>query len=152
MDLSQYLPKNLSFNVGSLTFAPSYLQAGAVVVLLFILILTLASVRRHFIEWSFKGAIFGVFIGFLLALILEGFLIIGGKTALTEVVGWKNAPQPILSALDAGRSKLVSVLGVTTDIPSSVAKAPMTANEVMKSFQSLNTSEAIKIKKMICAP
>lgn len=43
----------------------------------------------------------------LLPLIWEGFLLIGGKLAITEVVGWKNPPKPISIVLDNGRAKLI---------------------------------------------
>lgn len=120
--------------------------------LVFLLVLTLASMRRHFMKWSFKGALFGIFFGFLLTLILEGFLIISGKTAITEVIGWKNAPKPILNVLEAGRTKLVNVLGVSDTIPSSNANSLPTKNEVIQGFQSLNPNDATYVRKMICAP
>lgn len=85
-------------------------MAVAVIVLVFLLILTLAQVRRHFVNWSLRGGVFGIFFGFLLALILEGFLLIGGRTVITELLGWRNAPKPISIALDAGRGKLIQVL------------------------------------------
>lgn len=103
-------------------------------------------------SWSFKGALFGIFWGFLLALIIEGFLIIGGKTAVTEILGWKNAPKPILAALDAGRNKLVNVLGITTNIPSSLAEEKPTLDDVVSLFQKLNPSDSQKIRTLICAP
>lgn len=93
-----------------------------------------------------------MFWGFLLALILEGFLIIGGKTAVTQILGWKNAPKPILTALDAGRSKLVDVLGVTTSIPSSMAEEKPSLDEAVSLFQKLTPSDSQKIRTLICAP
>jgi hypothetical protein len=71
-------------NIGSLSFPISYAQAALIVFLIFILILLMAQFRRHFVDWSLKGALFGIFFGFLLALILEGFLIVGGRTASTK--------------------------------------------------------------------
>lgn len=106
-----------SFKIGELTFAPNVLTAAAVVFLLFLLVVTMAQVRRHFLDWSVKGAFFGIFLGFVLALIMEGFFILSGRTALTQVLGWKNAPKPIQTALDQGRSKLVEVLGVSPCTP-----------------------------------
>jgi len=120
--------------------------------LLFLLVLTMASMRRHFIGWSMKGALFGLFFGFLLALILEGFLIIGGKTAFTEIIGWRNAPKPILVVLEAGRAKLVSVLGISDEIPYSEAKGKVGKEEIIKGFQSLPPDEAKSVRDMICAP
>ncbi len=134
-----------NLNLGKFSFSPSYIQAGVVVVLLFILVLMLAQLRRHFVNWSFKGALFGLFFGFLLALILEGFLIIGGKTAITQVLGWKDAPKPIANLLEVGRDKLIQVLGAKT-------KLNPTFDDAVSFFQSLNPSEAQKLKNFICKP
>jgi hypothetical protein len=149
---TQILTKSFNFTLGNTLFSSSYFLAGLIVFLLFILVLTLAQVRRHFIDWSFKGGIFGIFWGFLLALILEGFLLISGRTAVTEVLGWKNAPKPILTALDLGRAKLVNVLGMSTEIPATSAKTNTTSEEVVKIFQTLNPSEAKKARFSICQP
>ena len=90
----------IKLNLGGTSFSPSLLQAGVVVFLVFLLVIFLAQFRRHLLDWSLKGAVFGIFLGFLLALIFEGFLIIGGRTALTEILGWKDAPKPIANILD----------------------------------------------------
>ena len=152
MDIAQILSSSFQINLGDYNFSTSYIQAGVIIVLLFLLVLSLASFRRHLLSWSFKGALFGLFFGFLLALIFEGFLIVGGKTALTEIAGWKNAPQPLQAALDAGRSKLVKVLGVTEEIPDSVAKENPEVEDVINIFQSLDPSESSKVRKLICEP
>jgi len=152
MDFAQILGNSFQFNLGNLNISTSYLQAGAIIVLLFLLVLSLASFRRHLLGWSIKGALFGLFFGFLLALIFEGFLVVGGRTALTELAGWKNAPQPIQAALDAGRAKLVQVLGVTEEVPQSVAKEDPTIEDAINIFQSLDPSESSKVRQMICKP
>jgi hypothetical protein len=104
------------------------------------------------IDWSLKGAVFGVFFGFLFALILEGFLIVGGKTALTEVLGWKNAPKPLQLAIDSGRNQLLNVLGVSTQIPSSIAKENVETEDVVDVLQSLNPTQMKQVKALICKP
>ena len=152
MNVVQSIGQRLNFDIGKISFSPSYIQAGAIVVLLFLLILSLAQIRKYFVNSSLKGALFGIFFGFIFALFLEGFLIIGGRTALTELVGWKNAPKPIVNVLDAGRSKLVEVLGIADEIPSSVARENIKALDIIDLFQNLNPQEASKIKKIICRP
>lgn len=142
--------KSFDLNLGKMSLPVTYLEAGAVIFLLFLLILAMAQFRRHYVDWSLKGGVFGIFFGFLLALILEGFLLIGGKTALTEVLGWKNAPQPIQVALDAGRGKLIQVLGIQDQIPSSVAKENATVQGAIETFQSLNPADMKKAKSLIC--
>jgi hypothetical protein len=139
----------LSF-VTNFSFAPSYIKVGAIIVLLFLLVVSLASFRKHFVKWSLKGGLIGLFFGFLLALLLEGFLLIGGKTVITEFLGWKNAPKPIKTALDLGRSKLVNVLGITDEIPKSNAFSTPTAKDAIEILQSLNPTEIKKIKAIIC--
>ncbi len=148
----QTLQKSFDLHLGDFNMPVSYLQAGAIVFLIFLLVITLAQVRRHYIDWSFKGAVFGIFFGFLLALILEGFLIIGGKTALTEVVGWKNAPKPLSVALDAGRNQLIQVLGITDEIPSSNAKEVGSVDSAVSVLQSLTPTDTKKVKAIFCQP
>jgi len=63
------------------------------------------------LNWSFKGALFGFFWGFVFALALEGFLFMSGKNMLIGIIGWKNPPKPIVNILELGRSKLIKVLG-----------------------------------------
>jgi hypothetical protein len=146
------LKQEFTLNVGNFHMPVPYWQAVAVVSLLFILVLTMAQFRRHYIDWSFKGGVAGVFFGFLLALILEGFLLIGGKTALTEVLGWENAPKPIGIALDAGRTKLIQVLGIQDQIPTSLAKENNTITGTIEAIQSLNPADLKKVKNLICTP
>ena len=143
-----------NLNLGKFSFSPSYIQVGAILLLLFILVLSLAQLRRHFVDWSFKGAVFGIFFGFLLALILEGFLIIGGKTVITQVLGWKNAPKPVANLLEIGRNKLIQVLGEQVEIRVSdaVSKLNPTFSDGVTFFQSLNPTEAQKLKNFICKP
>ena len=152
MDFAQILGSPFQFDLGSLNISTSYLQVGAIVILLFLLVLSLASFRRRLVGWSMKGALFGLFFGFLLALIFEGLLVVGGRTAITEIAGWKNAPEPIKTALDAGRAKLVQVLGVTEEVPHSVAKEDPTVEDAINIFQSLDPAESSKARQMICEP
>jgi len=152
MNPADYIKSLPKINFGNYTFSPNYIQAGAIVVLLFLLVLTLASLRQKFVQWSIKGSVFGIFFGFLLALILEGFLILGGKTAVTALLGWKNAPAPATLALDNGKETLVAVLGVTDEIPQSYASGNFSVEDAIKVLQSLDPSEIKKVKALICEP
>jgi len=138
-----------SVRIGKILLMPTYINAAIVVVLLFFLVLTMAQVRRHFMTWSFKGAIFGILLGFLLALVVEGFLVIGGRTAFTEILGWKNAPKPVSTALNIGRERLLQVLGTNTTIPSSEAKIDG-VSEILGVFNKLSPGEKEKIKTEVC--
>lgn len=151
-DYIQMLSKTFNLNLGKFSIPVPYWQAMAIVFLLFILILTLARFRRHYVDWSLKGGVFGIFFGFLLALILEGFLLIGGKTVLTEFLGWKNPPTPIAHVLDAGRSQLINVLGIKTEIPTSYAKEDVSVQNAVETVQSLNPEDLTKVKNILCSP
>ena len=151
-DSVQFLFKEFQFKVGSFSLPVTYWEAIAIVVLLFLLVITMAQFRRHYVDWSLKGGIAGVFFGFLLALILEGFLLIGGKTVLTESLGWKNAPKPISRVLEAGKNQLIQVLGAQTQIPTSFAKGENTVQDNIKAIQSLSPSDLKKVKNILCAP
>jgi hypothetical protein len=137
-------------NIGKLSFPIPYVQAGLIIFLVFVLILMMAQFRRHFVGWHLKGAVFGIFFGFLLALILEGFLIIGGRTAITGILGWKNAPAPISIALDAGRNKLIQVLGIKDQVSSTFAKEDASVAGAVDLLQSLNPEDVKKVKTIFC--
>lgn len=141
---------NFNISLGKISLPIPYWQAIAVAVLVFFLIFMLAKYRRHTADWSLKGAVFGVFFGFLLALILEGFLIIGGRTALTSVLGWKNPPPQLAATLDAGKAKLVQVLGITSPIPSSFAKDSTSVQGAIEILQRLNPDDSEKVRDIFC--
>ena len=142
MKIPSYFFNTFDLNLGKFSIAVPYVQAGLIILLLFLLIITLAQVRHHYLDWSFKGAGVGIFFGFILALILEGFLLVYGKTALTAVLGWKEAPKPLSIVLDAGRAKLTNVLGVSTQNNDS--------KDALKQVQSLNPQELKKLKNILC--
>src|SRR5258706_6683702 len=152
MSSMAFMFNSFNLNLGKFSVPVPYWQAISIVFLIFVLILTLASFRKHYVDWSLKGGVIGIFFGFLLALILEGFLLIGGKTALTEALGWKNPPAPLAQVLEAGRSQLIQVLGINTQIPSSYAKDAITVQGAMETIQNLNPSDLSKVKNILCSP
>lgn len=128
----------------NISLAPTYIQAGAIVVLLFLLVVSLAQFRHHFVKWSLKGGIIGLLFGIILTLLVEGFLLVNGHTILTSVFGWKTAPKPISTALDLGKDKLTEVLGEENNNQSSM--------DVITIMQTLNPVEVKKVKSIICEP
>jgi len=135
-------------NIGNLIIklyqSTNYLQAGLIILLLFLLVITLASVRKHFVHWSLKGGMVGLFFGFLIALIIEGIFLVNGSSLLTSVFGWKSAPKPISTALDLGKEKLTDVLGISTQENG--------FDNAISILQTLNPDEIIKIRTIICTP
>lgn len=142
-----------TYNIRGLYIEATYWQAAAIIILVFLLVFTLARLRYLYIHWSLgKSSIAMIFWGFLLALILEGFLLIGGRTMLTEVLGWRNAPKPLSTLLDSSRSKLINVLGVNSTVTESEASANPTFDSVMLDYQSLSLEEMTKVKSVVCEP
>jgi len=109
-------------------FAPSYLQIGLIIVLIFFLVLTLGQLRKRFVGWQLKGVIPGVSFGFFLAIILGALI----------AYGWKSAPEPIAEVLDVGRVKMVNVLGTTDNFGIMVENL---SSEELSSLQSLICKE-----------
>jgi len=141
------------YNIKGIYVEPTYWMAAVVVFLIFLALLTLARVRYLYVNWNLsRTSLAFLFYGFLFALILEGFLIIGGRTLFTEVVGWKNAPKPISTILDAGREKLVNVLGISEEIPSSFASEQPTYQSVVGDYENLSLEEKDTVKDYICNP
>jgi len=141
------------YKIKNFYIEPTYWQAAAIVFLVFLLILTIARVRWLYIHWSLgKSSIAMLFWGFLLALVIEGLLIVSGRTLLTEVIGWKNAPKPISTALDVGREKLVDVLGEQSTIPLSSAGEFPTFQSVVGDYEKLPSEDKEDFKNYICIP
>jgi hypothetical protein len=147
---AKFLLGQFNFSLGNLAFSVPYIEVFALVFLIFLLIVTMAQLRRHNIDWSIKGIVFGTFFGFLLALTLEGFLITKGGTALTGILGWKNAPAPISIVLDAGRNKLIQVLGASDKITMPAVIQNSTVTGAIQFLQNLSPGDIKKVKTIFC--
>lgn len=145
------MQKYVSF-LSNISIDSVYGKVGAIVVLIFLLILSLAFFRQYLVKYSVKGVFTGIFFGLLLALFIEGFLLIAGRTALTELLGWKNAPKPLKTALDLGQERLVKVLGTDVQIKSSNAFENSSIEDAVNILQSLNPDDIRKVKAIICQP
>ena len=143
-----------TYNIKGLYIEPTYWQAGAIVILIFFLLIALARVRYMYVHWSLGEHAFAMFFwGFLFALILEGFLMIGGRTLLTEVIGWENAPKPLAAFITAGRERLVNVLGTQTEVPPLTASENQNrVDEIVSQFQLLSPGDAQRARFQICQP
>jgi hypothetical protein len=146
--LPGFLVKTFSFNVGKLEISPTVWQAAAIVFLLFLLVLTLARLRHMYVNWSIKGFVPTLLIGFFLAIIFEALLVMGGKTLFIEILGWENAPKPIRTALESSRMQLVQVLDETD----SFKDLKMSTNDVVGYYNKLNSDEKQSVHEQICKP
>ncbi|KKQ25209.1 MAG: hypothetical protein US62_C0004G0009 [Candidatus Woesebacteria bacterium GW2011_GWA1_37_8] len=122
---------------------PRYWMAGAIVVLVFLLLLSLARLRYEYVHWSVsKPSLAMIFWGFIIAILFEGLLMVFGKTMFTEILGWKNAPKPISTIIDIGRNKFVTVMGASDEKAS--------YKSVVTDYESLSDKEGEKVKDYIC--
>jgi hypothetical protein len=150
---SGLLNKTINLKIRNVSVSPSYLQAAAIVFLLFLLVFTVARMRYLYVHWSLsKSSLAMLFWGFVLTLIIEGFLIVSGRTLLTEILGWRKAPKPVSTALDISRAKLIDVLGVTGEIPQSVANEIPTFQNVVSDFVNLSSEDKETVRKFVCEP
>ncbi|SRR5258708_4989365 len=102
----------MNLHIGKVVISSNIWQAGLIIILVFVLILVLAYMSRNFLEWSLSGFGIGLVIGFILAIVLEGFLLIGGKTVITGLLSWKTAPPIVANVLNSGHQRLLDVLNV----------------------------------------
>ncbi|MBN1168662.1 hypothetical protein JXA63_02110 [Candidatus Woesebacteria bacterium] len=147
---TEIVNKTLPFNIGNIEIAPTYWQAALVIFLLFILILTIARLRRLYVGWSVKGFFPILILGFVLAIVFEGFMILSGKTFLITLLGWENAPKPISTALDEGRNELIKVLGVSEET-AEIGK-DHDFKDVIGIFEALSEEDKKKVNEFICEP
>ncbi len=143
--------QSLHYKVGKFEISPSYSQAAIVLVLTFLFLLSLARVRRMFIHWSLGRHSIAIFVwGFIVALIVEGFFILAGRTMFTEVLGLKNVPKPISSFIELGRNRVYQVLGESVEIKESSAVGGQNAESLIKTFFLLDKNEQKEVKDRIC--
>jgi hypothetical protein len=143
--------QNIVNQFSNISISQQYIKAGSLVLLVFVAVLLFAYIRKYFVKSSMDGMFLGIFFGFLLTLLLEGFLLIAGRTALTEFLGWKDAPKPIGTVLDLGKEKLSQVLIDSGEIPVSYASNPST-DDALEVLQNLKPDDIKKIRGIICTP
>jgi hypothetical protein len=156
MDLSGisslFYRNDFTYKLGKIDISASYLQAGIILFLIFLLLLSLARVRHMFVSWSLGKSSIAIFVwGFIVALIVEGFFVLAGRTMFTEVLGWKNPPKPIAYFLDLGKNRIAQVLGESVEVKTSQAKET-TPDYLIKMFFSLSNKDKQKVKAEICKP
>ncbi len=146
MDPLKFINKSFGvYNIKGIYFEPTYWMAATIVILIFLLVFTFARIRYLYVHWNLgKPSLSLLFWGFLLAFIVEGFLILSGRTLFTEVLGWKNAPKPISTFLDISRAKMVDVMGAKDEIP--------TYQTVVSEYENLPSEDKEMLKSFICKP
>ncbi|MBI4058882.1 hypothetical protein HY404_01425 [Candidatus Microgenomates bacterium] len=130
--------------------APQLKQAVLIIGGIFLVALLLGVTRHHMLEWSIKGAGFGILLGVVLTLVVEGFLLVGGRTAVAEVLRNKNTPVAIRSFIQDNMMQLAQAIGSPPQVLNAATSA--TSGEVVENFNNLSVKEQSKARTQICAP
>lgn len=142
-----------TYKIGGLNVDATYWQVGAIILLVFLLVFTLARLRYLYVHWSLsKNSLAMLFWGFVLAVIVEGFFMLSGRTIFTQVLGIKNVPKPFSTALDLGRSRMENVLGTETTVPSTDASSKLNSDQMYSLYKGMDSPEAKKLQQIICTP
>jgi len=142
-----------TFKVGNLYVDATVWQAGAIIILLFLLVFSLARLRYLYVHWSVgKNAFSMLFWGVILTIIMEGFLMLTGRTIFTEIIGMKNVPKPFSTVLNIGREKLVNVMGAQSTIPDMSAAGNLNSDQMYSLYTKMDSVESQKLQKIICKP
>ncbi|HWA52085.1 MAG TPA: hypothetical protein VG895_03465 [Patescibacteria group bacterium] len=83
----------MKLHLESIKVAPDVWQAAAIIILFFVLILVIAYIVRNFLSWSIPVFAGGLFVGLIMILITDGFLLVNGKTITTKNSIIKNMLQ-----------------------------------------------------------
>jgi hypothetical protein len=142
-----------TFKIGNLYVDATYWQAGAIVILLFLLVFTFARLRYLYVHWSMgKHAFAMLFWGIVLTIIIEGFFMLSGRTIFTEILGMKKVPKPFSTVLDIGKQRLVNVLGEENTVPDSSASNTLNSDQMYSLYTKMTATESQKLQKIICQP
>ncbi len=135
---------SIKSQTGNIHFAPGVTQAGIIIFLAFLLLIVMARMTRSYLSWYTSGWWIWTGLGFLLAVVIEGFFVISGSTIFTSILGWESAPKPVQSVIDTSRSKLIDVLGAEDTKP--------TSETIISGFYELDQESASKVRTSLCTP
>ena len=153
------LASSLGISFGESSLRTLFILAGV-----FLLLVLLGLTRKHLLGYSFKGGYAGFGLGVIFTLVIEILLLLGGRTLLTESLGWKDAPPALTETFDRGKEEVAKDLGVekasdleigfstASDSASSQRENFDNAESFLSSYQKLTPLEAGKVKSRVCAP
>lgn len=116
----------------------------------FIFLLLLGWARHHMLEWSIKGARFGVIFGILLTLIVEGLLLFGGRNLIVGALQNEKTP-PVVRTLFSQAFGEIAV-ALKSDPKTLGASEKTSAVSVVGDFNELSKSEQERARDLICKP
>lgn len=142
-----------TFHIGNLDVDATYWEAGLIILLLFLLVFSLARLRFLYVHWSMgKHAFAMLFWGVVLTIIMEGFLMLSGRTIFTELLGMKYIPKPFSTLVDIGRTRVANVLGEQSKVPDANANTKLNSDQMYSLYIKMDASESQKLKRIVCEP
>lgn len=140
-----------TYKIGNLNVDAAYWQVGAIILLLFLLVFTLARLRHMYVNWSMgKSAIAMLFWGVVLTIIVEGFFMLFGRTLFTEIMALDRVPKPFGTLLGIGRERLVNVLGEENTVPDTNASSTLNSDQMYSLYTKMSPQESNKLQEIIC--
>lgn len=126
-------------------------QATFIIIVVFLFALLLGVARHHMLAWSIKGAWFGIFFGILLTLLVEAFLLVGGRTALVETLNNEKIPKTVRNTIREGTREISNSLNNEIPMLSAQDQQDPTKN-VISLFSSLKREDQQTVERAICLP
>ena len=142
MDLSNFTSA-IQSNFGDIDISGSWIKAGIIIGLIFLLLLVMAKMTRGYMSWYTNGWWVWTGLGFLLAVVIEGFFVISGSTIFTSVLSWDKAPKPIQTVLNVGNSRLSEVLGESDQM--------MSSSTFVDRYIALDDDQKEQVKSAVCS-
>ena len=118
---------------------------------IFLFLLLFAFTRHHMLSWSIRGAWFGIVLGIVVALAVEAFLLVGGRTLVVEAIKNERTPKSVRVFLQENLTELAQSLAGEPKTLSAAEEATGAADVVLE-FQRLPPLERQKARQLICTP
>jgi len=125
-------------------------QIGLIIFLIFLLILTFASLRHRYSNWTMGGFTQGIVLGMLVTVIIGATLLVGGTHLFQELLRWKEAPVVVVTAMDTSRNTALKVLGASIEEKKVTTRA--TIGSIMEEYKRLTDDESESLRSLICTP
>lgn len=125
---------------------PSVLQAGLVLIFVFIMATMIGLSRRFLFHYSMQGAWMGFIAGIITLLMLEAGLFVGYREVTNGRLAGKT-PENLKLAVDKSRQNVSQVLGLSDE----EEKIP-TAQSVFLDYKNLPKTDAELVQTAICSP
>jgi len=140
----------LLFNLTQKFSDSPYIKIILIFLLSFIFIILFAYVQKRIFQISFKGAVFGFFLGVVLMLIFDLIVVVAfsDREKIKKLFSPENRQEAVWEILISGTENLNNkILGVSTIIS---PRKPKTAQEVISDILFLPDEEARKVRNLIC--